>query len=67
MNPIEALDTFRLPQHWTPEQALAIHELLDALQTALWLSYGDEFAALIAEKRADSPQLDLDFDDPLPF
>jgi hypothetical protein len=29
-----------LPSHWTPEQALAVFECLQAIQEALWALYG---------------------------
>jgi len=29
-----------VPQHWTPEQALAVFECLQALRQALWAVYG---------------------------
>jgi L-alanine-DL-glutamate epimerase-like enolase superfamily enzyme len=32
--------TLRLPEHWTPEQALAVFECLQALRAALWDLYG---------------------------
>ena len=31
-----------LPQHWTPEQALAVFECLQVLRHALWDAYGPE-------------------------
>jgi hypothetical protein len=29
-----------IPRHWTPEQALAVFECLQALREALWQAYG---------------------------
>ena len=60
--------SMRLPEHWTPEQALAAHEIIDALSQALWQRYGDALIEIIDAQPAagDDPQLDL-FDDPLPF
>ena len=29
-----------VPKHWTPEQALAVAECLQALRQALWAAYG---------------------------
>jgi hypothetical protein len=29
-----------VPRHWTPEQALAVFECLQALRQALWAVYG---------------------------
>ena len=31
-----------VPKHWTPEQALAVAECLQALREALWLVYGPQ-------------------------
>lgn len=31
-----------LPQHWTPEQALAVFECLQMLRHALWNAYGPQ-------------------------
>jgi hypothetical protein len=31
-----------IPQHWTPEQALAVFECLQALRQALWTAYGPQ-------------------------
>ena len=37
-----SLDRHRieLPAHWTPEQALAVFELIDLLRDQLWGAYG---------------------------
>lgn len=31
-----------MPQHWTPEQALAVFECLQAMRQALWATYGPQ-------------------------
>ncbi|OSZ64851.1 hypothetical protein [Hydrogenophaga sp. IBVHS2] len=31
-----------VPAHWTPEQALAVAECLQAMRQALWASYGSQ-------------------------
>ncbi len=63
--------TLRLPDHWTPEQALAVYELLKELADTIWDRYQ---LVLIEQLRGelvdedDSAQLALfDFDDPLNF
>ena len=58
-----------LPAHWSPQQAMAVHDALDALLAALWTQY--EHALLEqADSDATDPaaptQPDL-FDDELPF
>jgi hypothetical protein len=69
MTTFQELFTCRLPDHWTPEQALAVHEALEALGDALWRCYGIQMQALLLEEcRTETPQLDLfDPDDPCPF
>jgi hypothetical protein len=68
MSGLRDLITFALPEHWTPEQALAVQEALDALSEALWAYYGAQMQALIAEETCRDEQLELlAFDDPLPF
>jgi hypothetical protein len=62
--------TLRLPDHWTPEQALAVYELLKELADTIW----DRYELVLIEQlrgdldQHDSAQPDLfDFDDPLNF
>ncbi len=62
--------TLRLPDHWTPEQALAVYELLKDLADTIW----DRYELVLIEQLLsdldpdDSAQRDLfDFDDPLNF
>jgi hypothetical protein len=31
-----------VPKHWTPEQALAVAECLQAMRQALWAAYGPQ-------------------------
>jgi hypothetical protein len=40
---------FAIPAYWTPEQALAIVELLDGLRELIWARYGLQ---LLDERRA---------------
>ena len=59
-----------LPDHWTPEQALAVYELLNDLAASIWNSYQPQLLELIVPEieHDDASQPDLfDFDDPLPF
>ena len=70
MSPIESLDTFRLSEHWSPEQALAVLQLTETISEALWARYASDLGKLIAEQHGhdESPQLEMfDSDDPLPF
>jgi hypothetical protein len=70
MSTFSELFTLQLPDHWTPEQALAVYELLTDLANAIWNRYE---LTLIEQLRSEcddgnTSQPDLfDFDDPLPF
>ncbi len=48
MSGLVDLITFELPEHWSPAQALAVHEALETLSAALWAYYGAQMQALIA-------------------
>lgn len=54
---------FAIPAYWTPEQALAVVELLEDLRELIWSHYG---AQLLEEYREQSGSLQLDtsLDDP---
>jgi hypothetical protein len=68
MSGLADLITFELPEHWTPEQALAVQQALEAFSAALFAYYGAQTQALIAEETRQNDPLDLlDPDDPLPF
>lgn len=40
-----------IPRTWTPEQALALFELIDDLRDKVWALYGDGMQALLREQR----------------
>ena len=40
-----------IPRTWTPEQALALFELIDDLRDKVWALYGDRMQALLQEQR----------------
>jgi hypothetical protein len=71
MTTLHDLFSCQLPDHWTPEQALAVQEALDILGDALWRGYGPQIQPLLLEERfteTETSQLDLfDPDDPCPF
>ncbi len=64
----------RIPQHWSPEQATAVYELLSQLADQVWARYQDHIIAQLdpLNERYDYPepsdprQTDL-FDDTIPF
>jgi hypothetical protein len=62
-----------IPADWSPEQALAVYELLDVLRERVWDRYQEQ---IIDQYRAyctteeDDPQLELrlfPFNDDIPF
>jgi hypothetical protein len=65
--------TITLPEHWTPEQAWAVHELLDDLLERIEAHYGIAVQDWLGGEDADpftDTQLDLfdnELNDPLPF
>jgi hypothetical protein len=57
--------TIDLPQHWTPEQALAVFEFLQAMRQALWGLYGPQVQQAWREQLAhDTEPPELDPDEP---
>ena len=60
----------QLPPDWTPDQALAVHDLLTELAGLIWQHYeAPIIASLQGEHGQETQQADLfDFDDrPIPF
>ena len=57
-----------IPTLWTPEQALAVFELLDELRDKIWTRYGDQIQALLGQEQrhadAGARHHDLAGDDP---
>jgi hypothetical protein len=66
-----ALRTLEIPDDWSPEQALAVWELLNALADRIWACYETQLVALLRadlEPAHDDHQPDLfDPDDSIPF
>lgn len=42
--------TIDIPRTWTPEQALALFELLDDLRDKVWVLYAEQMQALLREQ-----------------
>mgnify|MGYP000497103560 CR=1 FL=1 len=40
MSTLDELFTLRLPDYWTPAEALAVYEFLNDLAEAIWSRYG---------------------------
>jgi hypothetical protein len=61
----------RIPDYWSPEQALAVFELLDELRERVRECYGEQITEQMRveyEQQQRSAQLELlPFDDELPF
>ncbi len=58
-----------LPDHWTPEQALAAFELIDSVRDELWRLYAADIqrALRCQQQRTDPRQLLIPFDTDEPF
>ncbi len=70
MSTLSAHFTLPLPDHWTPQQALAVYELLNNLAETIWNRYEIPLIELLTCEldQNDASQYDLfDFDDPIPF
>jgi hypothetical protein len=46
---------FLIPADWTPEQALAVFELLDDLLAVITDVYGDQLNDILRERRSPAP------------
>ena len=54
-----------VPLHWTPEQALAVFECLQAVREALWLAYGPQVQQAWRDQLGpDGPMPEFDPDAP---
>jgi len=54
-----------VPRHWTPEQALAVAECLQALRQALWTTYGPQMQQAWREQlMPDAAPPEFDPDEP---
>jgi hypothetical protein len=47
-------DDIEIPTTWTPEQALAVFELLDEIRDKIWSRYGSRLQDLLQEQRRSS-------------
>ena len=65
------MNTFSVPEHWTPRQAMAYLDLLEELHRAIWQTYEDALVELIiADLQVPDepcPSLDSDNDDDIPW
>jgi hypothetical protein len=65
---IRSLFTFKIPDYWTPEQALAIVEFIGDLREAIWAHYGQQLIDAYRKQRqsnidrlSDTPPRDSSF------
>ena len=58
-----------IPNDWTPKQALAVYEMVDALRDAIWASYNPQLIELMREahEREQEQITSFMFDDDLEF
>jgi hypothetical protein len=58
--------TVSIPTVWTPEEALAVFELLDDLREKIWTHYGSQIQGLLQELQtpAAGPDDNSSGDDP---
>jgi hypothetical protein len=64
-SPSAAAATPLVPRHWTPEQALAVFECLQALRQALWDVYADQVQQAWCEQlMPDEPLPEFDPNEP---
>ena len=50
-----------IPDYWTPEQALAVFELIDDLRERILFRYEEQIRDLFREECASDQQRDRDF------
>lgn len=48
------MTTMHIPEHWTPEQALAVFEMIDAWRDAVWARYGPDIQEACRAEQGDS-------------
>jgi hypothetical protein len=56
-----------IPTYWTPEQAIAVFELIDDLREQIWSIYQTDLQQMIRQQRQVAPLDPLEIDDDLPF
>lgn len=52
--------TLQIPGDWTPEQALAVYELIDEIREAIWSRYELPLIELLREERVTRFEVDDD-------
>ena len=59
----------QLPDHWTPEQAMAVLEMIDLMRDRLWLVYAADIQRAMREDQqgVDPRQLSIPLETDPPF
>jgi hypothetical protein len=54
-----------LPTHWSPEQAVAVFEILDELREHVWARYGRQIQQVLRDERSTAAPAahDIDIDE----
>ena len=47
-----AVGSITLPTHWSPEQAIAVFEILDELREHVWAHYGLQIQQVLRDERS---------------
>ena len=60
-----AAGSITLPTHWSPEQAVAVFEILDELREHVWARYSVQIQQVLRDERstADPAAGDIDIDE----
>lgn len=60
-----AAGSITLPTHWSPEQAVAVFEILDELREHVWARYGLQIQQVLREQRSTAIPAagDIDIDE----
>lgn len=58
IHPHHPMKPFSIPNHWTPEQAMAVVDLLDELRTHIWARYQIPLLDIYREDLLPSPNTD---------
>ena len=53
-----------LPDHWTPDQALAVFEMIDLLRDQMWRTYGQDIQRALREDRLPKTRVRTNTDPP---
>jgi hypothetical protein len=60
-----AARSITLPTHWSPEQAVAVFEILDELREHIWAHYGLQIQQVLRDERSTAVPAagDIDIDE----